>query len=131
MRHEALGLVRNIFNGSLFLLNLGILLLSWGIAAEENAPDKDGNVANNHSQKAGCDSNHNANKNWNNDMHDNTFEEACDSTMSVAMMTEWTVRSTRMLPMGMRAVMMTMGLVGWDNFNNWAGWLLRSTSLQF
>ena len=130
MLHKALGLIHNIFNGSLFLLDFGIFL-SWGVAAEENAPHKDGNVTNNHSQKAGCDSDHNTNENGDNNMHDDTLKEACDSTMSVAMMTEWAVRSLGMLSMGVRAVVMAVGLVSWDTLNSWDGRLLRTTSLQF
>lgn len=130
MLHKALGLIRNILNGRFFLLDLGILL-SWGVAAEENAPHKDDNVTNNHSQKTGCDSDHNTNENGDNDMHYNTLKEACDSTVSVAVMTEWAMRSLRMLSVGVRAAVMAMGLVSWDTLNSWDSRLLGTTSLQF
>jgi hypothetical protein len=51
--------------------------------------------------------------------------------VSVAMMTEWAVRSPRMLSMGVRAAVMAMGLVSWDTLNSWDGRLLGTTSLQF
>ena len=130
MGHETLGLIRNIFNDSLFLLDFGVLL-PWDAAAEENTPGKDGNVANDHSQKAGCNSDHNANKNWNNNMHNDALEEACDSAVTVVM-AMWAVGPVWMLSMWVRAAVMVVGLVWlWDNLNRWASLLgLRSTSLQ-
>jgi hypothetical protein len=99
---ETLGLIHGIFNGNVFLLDFDVLL-SWGIAAEENTPNKDSNVADDHSQKAGGDSDHNTDEDWDNHMHDNTLEEACESTMSVVMAV-WAVRSIWMISVGVRVI---------------------------
>ena len=122
--HETLGLIRGIFNGNNFLLDFDILS-SGGIAAEENTPNEDSNVADDHSQKAGGDSDHNTDEDWDNHMHDDTLEEACKSTMSVVMAV-WAVRSIGMFSVGVRVIVVrtvvgTLGPVrGWNNLKSWS-----------
>ena len=131
MLQETLGLIHAIFNGSLFFLDSDVLL-SGGVAAEENTPNKDSNVADDHSQKAGGDSDHNTDEDWDNHMHDDTLEEACKSTMSVVMAV-WAVRSIGMFSVGVRVIVVrtvvgTLGPVrGWNNLKSWSR--LGATSL--
>ena len=115
--HETLGLFSYIFNDDLFLLDFGILLSLT--TAEKHAPDEDGDVADYHSQKAGGDSDHDTNENRNNDVHNNALEKAGDAMM-LMVMTVWSVRPIWTGSVGTRTAVVTVGLVGRNNFNSWA-----------
>jgi hypothetical protein len=83
-------------------------------------------VSNYHSHEAGCDSDHNADEYWDNDVHDDALKEANEATVSVVM-TVGSVGSTRTVPV-VRTAVVTIGLVRWDNMSSRT--TLSSTSLQ-
>lgn len=82
MTEEALDLLFSVVS-RILLLDLHVLVsLS---TTEDSAPDKDDYVSSDHSNKAGCDADHDANKNRDEYVKNNTLEETGKASMSVVM----------------------------------------------
>ena len=88
---EAFGLVIRVIGGSFLLDAVVLAALS---ATEEDSPDEDDEVSDNHSDKASGDSDNHANHDRNEDVENNASEEAGKATMSV-MMAVWAVGTMR------------------------------------
>lgn len=82
---EALGLVISSL-GRLDLLDFGVLAaLATLSTTEGDPPEEDGNMSHDHADQASCNADHDADKYWDEDMHDNTTEEAAKATVPVVM----------------------------------------------
>jgi len=114
---EALGLVVIILRHALLLLDP--VVFGTLAAAEEYTPDENSNVSHNHTDKAGSDSNHNTNQDWNKDVEDGTSEESGEASMSVVV-TVTTVSSV---------FWTSVSMVHW--LDGTVLWALPTTSLQF
>jgi len=90
MLHESLGLVIFILFGHIFLLNL--VVCSGLATAEDNAPQEDSKVTNDHSDETGCDTHTSTNQDWDEDVENDAPKEATKPTVSVVV----TVRSVWM-----------------------------------
>ena len=117
MFEEALGLVIIILRHSFLLLDP--VVFGTLTAAEEYTPDENGNVSHNHTDKAGGDSNHNTNQDWNKDVEDGASEKSGEASMSVVV-TVTTVSAV---------CWTSVSMVRW--LDGTVLWVLSTTSLQF